>query len=144
MIVRQKNPFRLAGGEKIFFEEPEKRRKKGGEQLPSRPYVEQYEKDFFAKNARNSPKKRKNTQKRSVYLRSFFVCLNGDLIGNRTRVYAVRGRRLNRLTIRPWLICLCSIAYFFFQGNCFCLTEIKFFEKFFSVIESLKKSEKDL
>lgn len=69
---------------------------------------------------------------------------DGDLIGNRTRVYAVRGRRLNRLTIRPWLICLCSIAYFFFQGNCFCLTEIKFFEKFFSVIESLKKSGKDL
>ena len=24
-----------------------------------------------------------------------------DLIGNRTRVYAVRGRRLNRLTMRP-------------------------------------------
>ena len=74
----------------------------------------------------------------------FAFNLFGDLIGNRTRVYAVRGRRLNRLTIRPWLICLCSIAYFFFQGNCFCLTEIKFFENFFSVIESLKKSEKDL
>ena len=25
-----------------------------------------------------------------------------DLTGNRTRVYAVRGRRLDRLTIRPW------------------------------------------
>ena len=25
-----------------------------------------------------------------------------DLSGNRTRVYAVRGRRLDRLTIRPW------------------------------------------
>ncbi len=33
---------------------------------------------FLAKNAQNSPKKRKNTQKRSVCLRSFFVCLNGD------------------------------------------------------------------
>ena len=42
-----KNPFRLAGGEKIFFEEAEERRKKGGVQLPFRPYVEQYEKDFF-------------------------------------------------------------------------------------------------
>ena len=28
--------------------------------------------------------------------------LNRDLSGNRTRVYAVRGRRLDRLTIRPW------------------------------------------
>ena len=27
-----------------------------------------------------------------------------DLIGNRTRVYAVRGRRLNRLTTRPYSI----------------------------------------
>ncbi len=26
-----------------------------------------------------------------------------DLTGNRTRVYAVRGRRLDRLTIRPYL-----------------------------------------
>ena len=26
-----------------------------------------------------------------------------DLTGNRTRVYAVRGRRLNRLTMRPFL-----------------------------------------
>ncbi len=27
-----------------------------------------------------------------------------DLTGNRTRVYAVRGRRLSRLTIRPYAI----------------------------------------
>ena len=27
-----------------------------------------------------------------------------DLTGNRTRVYAVRGRRLDRLTNRPYLI----------------------------------------
>ncbi len=27
--------------------------------------------------------------------------LYDDLTGNRTRVYAVRGRRLDRLTIRP-------------------------------------------
>ena len=31
------------------------------------------------------------------------VAFVGDLIGTRTRVYAVRGRRLNRLTIRPSL-----------------------------------------
>ncbi len=43
----------------------------------------------------------------------------GDLIGTRTRVYAVRGRRLNRLTIRPLFNCLCSIAYFSFESNCF-------------------------
>ena len=139
-----KNPFRLAGGEKIFFEEPEKRKKRAGFNSRSARMSNNMKRIFSAENAQNSPKKRKNTQKRSVCLRSFFVYPNGDLIGNRTRVYAVRGRRLNRLTIRPWLICLCSIAYFFFQGNCFCLREIKFFEKFFSVIESLKKSEKDL
>ena len=28
-----------------------------------------------------------------------------DLTGNRTRVYAVRGRRLSRLTIRPFVVC---------------------------------------
>ena len=44
---------------------------------------------------------------------------DGDLIGTRTRVYAVRGRRLNRLTIRPLFNCLCSIAYFSFESNCF-------------------------
>ena len=27
-----------------------------------------------------------------------------DLTGNRTRVYAVRGRRLDRLTIRPYSV----------------------------------------
>ena len=27
-----------------------------------------------------------------------------DLTGNRTRVYAVRGRRLNRLTMRPQIV----------------------------------------
>lgn len=51
----------------------------------------------------------------------------GDLIGNRTRVYAVRGRRLNRLTIRPGLNCLCSISYFSFQGNCFYPSKRNFF-----------------
>ena len=30
--------------------------------------------------------------------------LFSDLTGNRTRVYAVRGRRLDRLTIRPYAI----------------------------------------
>ena len=33
---------------------------------------------------------------------SFLIKLLYDLSGNRTRVYAVRGRRLDRLTIRPW------------------------------------------
>ncbi len=31
-----------------------------------------------------------------------FHLLFSDLTGNRTRVYAVRGRRLDRLTIRPY------------------------------------------
>ena len=38
------------------------------------------------------------TKKLPHYLRQFQY----DLIGNRTRVYAVRGRRLNRLTMRPY------------------------------------------
>ena len=33
--------------------------------------------------------------------------LNRDLSGNRTRVYAVRGRRLDRLTIRPYAVLFC-------------------------------------
>ena len=57
----------------------------------------------------------------------FAFNLFGDLIGNRTRVYAVRGRRLNRLTIRPGLNCLCSISYFSFQGNCFYPSKRNFF-----------------
>ena len=31
-----------------------------------------------------------------------------DLTGNRTRVYAVRGRRLDRLTIRPFFSFFCA------------------------------------
>ena len=31
-----------------------------------------------------------------------------DLTGNRTRVYAVRGRRLDRLTIRPFICAYCQ------------------------------------
>ena len=33
-----------------------------------------------------------------------FHLLFNDLTGNRTRVYAVRGRRLDRLTIRPYSV----------------------------------------
>ena len=33
-----------------------------------------------------------------------FHLLFSDLTGNRTRVYAVRGRRLDRLTIRPYAV----------------------------------------
>ena len=33
-----------------------------------------------------------------------YKTLSNDLTGNRTRVYAVRGRRLDRLTNRPYLI----------------------------------------
>ena len=33
-----------------------------------------------------------------------FHLLFSDLTGNRTRVYAVRGRRLDRLTIRPYSV----------------------------------------
>ena len=54
-----------------------------------------------------------------LFRKRFEILPFGDLIGTRTRVYAVRGRRLNRLTIRPLFNCLCSIAYFSFESNCF-------------------------
>ena len=44
-----------------------------------------------------------------------------DLTGNRTRVYAVRGRRLDRLTIRPYVVCLgCSplTCIYYHRSNC--------------------------
>ena len=59
-----KNPFCLADGEKICFEEHEKRRKKGGVQLPSRSYVEQYEKDFFGEKCPKQPEKAKKHAKK--------------------------------------------------------------------------------
>lgn len=70
------------------------------------------------------PEKR---QKEKATRKEFELLRFGDLIGNRTRVYAVRGRRLNRLTIRPNLNCLCSISYFSFQGNCFYPSKRNFF-----------------
>ena len=66
-------------------------------------------------------------QKEKATRKKFELLRFGDLIGNRTRVYAVRGRRLNRLTIRPGLNCLCSISYFSFQGNCFYPSKRNFF-----------------
>ena len=60
----------------------------------------------------------KDTKKETIR-KKFELLRFGDLIGTRTRVYAVRGRRLNRLTIRPLFNCLCSIAYFSFESNCF-------------------------
>ena len=41
-------------------------------------------------------------QKEKATRKKFELLRFGDLIGNRTRVYAVRGRRLNRLTMRPY------------------------------------------
>ena len=41
-------------------------------------------------------RKRKAPDKSEAYL--------SDLAGNRTRVYAVRGRRLDRLTNRPYVL----------------------------------------
>ena len=41
---------------------------------------------------------------------SRFYLLFDDLTGNRTRVYAVRGRRLDRLTIRPYAVLFCLFA----------------------------------
>ena len=41
---------------------------------------------------------------------SFLIKLLYDLSGNRTRVYAVRGRRLDRLTIRPYAVLFCLFA----------------------------------
>ena len=74
MVVRQKNPFRIivkrkksflsCGQRKNIFEEPEKRRKKGGEQVPSRPCVKQYEKDFFSEKCPKQPEKAKKYAKK--------------------------------------------------------------------------------
>ena len=50
---------------------------------------------FYLKSERISQKNESQTEKR------FSLALSGDLTGIRTRVYAVRGRRLNHLTIRP-------------------------------------------
>ena len=50
---------------------------------------------FYLKSEQISQKNKSQTEKR------FSLALSGDLTGIRTRVYAVRGRRLNRLTIRP-------------------------------------------
>ena len=47
--------------------------------------------------AKNPAKLKKNGQKNKFFARFF-----GDLAGNRTRDCAVRGRRLNRLTTRPY------------------------------------------
>ena len=65
---------------------------------------------------------------------------DGDLAGNRTRDCAVRGRRLNRLTTRPYLVLaavlhlsrdyLVIIAYSFLSCNRFCGIFCKnFFQK---------------
>lgn len=62
-----KNPFCLADGEKICFEEHEKRRKKGGVQLPSRPYVKHYEKDFFQRKMPKTARKSEKTRKKGAF-----------------------------------------------------------------------------
>ena len=72
----------------------------------------------------------------------FAFNLFGDLAGNRTRDCAVRGRRLNRLTTRPYSVCvarhiccpsrdyLVIIAYSFLSCNRFCGVFCKnFFQK---------------
>lgn len=53
----------------------------------------------------------------------------GDLAGNRTRDCAVRGRRLNLLTTRPWLLTEKIITYKIISCNRFSFV----FKKFFSV-----------
>ena len=44
---------------------------------------------------------------------------SGDLAGNRTRDCAVRGRRLNRLTTRPYFVCgeLSKLTGLFYRGS---------------------------
>lgn len=84
IVVKRKKSFLSCGQRKNIFEEPEKRRKKGGVQLPSRSYVEQYEKDFFGEKCPKQPEKAKKHAKRSVDKRSFFVYLNGAPSGTRT------------------------------------------------------------
>ena len=57
------------------------------------------------------------------------VSLFGDLAGNRTRDCAVRGRRLNLLTTRPYLFCLYTISHFLENINCFYAVFLKFFHR---------------
>ena len=58
------------------------------------------------------------------------VTLLGDLAGNRTRDCAVRGRRLNLLTTRPYLFCLYTISHFLENINYFYAVFLKFFQQF--------------
>ncbi len=75
--------------------------------------------DERKKKIEKSGDKEKSRTVYRLFRKRFETLPFGDLIGTRTRVYAVRGRRLNRLTIRPSFNCLCSIAYFSFESNCF-------------------------
>ena len=63
---------------------------KDGEEKITFEDIENSELGEFIKAQKNKPEQKSS---------ELFVV--GDLIGTRTRVYAVRGRRLNRLTIRP-------------------------------------------
>ena len=84
LSLNEKNPFCLAGSEKIFLRNPKRGEKRAGNKSRPARASNNMKRIFSAKNAQNSPKKRKNTQKRSVGKRSFFVCLNGAPSGTRT------------------------------------------------------------
>ena len=77
MLTKRKKSFCIIRGEKIFFEEPEKKRKKGGEQVPSRPYVEQYEKDFFSEKCPKQPEKAKKHTKKECFDTLLFRMFEG-------------------------------------------------------------------
>ena len=94
-------------------DEPEPPERKGFSETESQAEGER------KKKIEKSGDKEKSRAAYGLFRKRFETLPFGDLIGTRTRVYAVRGRRLNRLTIRPSFNCLCSIAYFSFESNCF-------------------------
>ena len=57
------------------------------------------------------------------------LLLVGDLAGNRTRDCAVRGRRLNRLTTRPYSNYFVIITYSTRSCNRFCAYSVKILKK---------------
>ena len=69
---------------KYFLRNPKRNEKRAGNKSHPARISNNMKRIFSVKNAQNSPKRRKNTQKRSVCLRSFFVCLNGAPSGTRT------------------------------------------------------------
>ena len=72
LSLNEKNPFCLVDDEKIFFEEAEKGRKKGGVQFPSRLWVKLKKKDFLSEKCPKQPEKAKKHVKKERLLTLLF------------------------------------------------------------------------